>query len=173
MARKHRLIGISVVAAFLVVSGTLCIYALYHGRKHRAVFGQKGRITNKEASKVKRFKERVLLCRTAVFLHKDIPYKAKKIASNDGWQKATEALVMGLNTCLVGQRSADGKGYSGKMHPKYLDALLAHKDCQTFADRLMTFRRCQFLFEELPDHAGFDDGLGDAGETYGKLAGMQ
>jgi pentapeptide MXKDX repeat protein len=68
-------------------------------------------------------------------------------------------MLKGLNTCLVGQKSADGKGYSGKMNPKYLDELLKPKECSVFADGLMKFNKCQFLFEELIDHAGFKDPL--------------
>jgi pentapeptide MXKDX repeat protein len=160
MAGKGKKIGLGILAVLVLAGGGIGIYAWYFASQHKTEYGKKGKITKKAESKIQTFQKRVLKCKNEVFSHEKLPYKPKKDSGTDGWKKATEALVMGLKTCLRGQKSADGKGYSGKMDPKHLDALLKHEQCPSFADNLMKFKKCQFLFEELVDHAGFDDGLG-------------
>ena len=160
MAGKGKKIGLGILAVLVLAGGGVGIYAWYFASQHETEYGEEGKITKKAESKIQTFKKRVLKCKDEVFTHEKLPYKPKKGSGKDGWKKATQALVMGLKTCLRGQKSADGKGYSGKMDPRHLDDLLKHEKCPVFAANLMKFKKCQFLFEELVDHAGFDDGLG-------------
>ncbi|MDY0002600.1 MAG: hypothetical protein RBU30_14990, partial [Polyangia bacterium] len=165
---KKVLIG--VLGVLIAAGGGLGIYVWYYGSKHKVEYGKKGEITGDTEKSIKQVEGMLKQCSKEVFLHVDLPYKPKPGDRGGDFSKAVEAIVKGIRTCLIGELSADGMGYSGQMDPKHLAKLLEPKECKAFADTLVKFPFCQYLFGDLEGHAGFQE---DTGEEDGKEDGMK
>jgi hypothetical protein len=168
---KGSKIGIGLLAVIILVGGAAGIYIKIWSSKHRVDYGKKHQITKDEASQIDRFRARATECKTELFGHKDFPYKAPPTAAGEGFAKAIDVMVKEVKTCLGGQKSADGKGYSVQMQGKDFEPVLAAKTCGDFATSVVKLKACPTLFEQLIDEAGFKDPLEDSGMGAGKDAG--
>ncbi|MFH2009737.1 MAG: hypothetical protein ABI333_24295 [bacterium] len=163
LKRKKFLVGL---LAVLIVAGIgFGVYVFMFGQKHKTQFGKEHKISKKEASLIERFETQLKKCRKEVFTHKKLAYKAPSGAAESGYKKAIFAVTKEIKTCLKGQKSADGKGFSVQMQGHQLEPVAAAKTCQEFADRFYALMACETRIEALIDDAGFTDPEGVDGDT--------
>lgn len=153
---KKFLVGL--LAILVVAGGALAVYVHYYGTKHKTEYGEKHKITKKEASLVERFEVQLKKCSKEVFTHEKLPYKPPKGAAADGFKKAVSVVAKEIRVCLQGQKTADGKGFSPpNMQGKQLEPLASAKSCKEFADKFVSLVACETRIEALIDDAGFSD----------------
>ena len=153
---KKFLVGL--LAVLIVAGGAFGVYIYMFGKKHKTEYGEKHKITKKEASLVERFETQLNKCAKDVFTHAKLPYKPPKAAAADGYKKAVGVVAKEIRVCLQGQKTADGKGFSPpNMQGKQLEPLAAAKTCKEFADKFVSLVACETRIEALIDDAGFID----------------
>jgi hypothetical protein len=160
---KKFLVGL--LALLIVAGGAAGVYIYMFGKKHKTEYGEKHKITEKEASLVERFETQVKKCAKVLFTHEKLPYKPPKGAEADGYKKASGVVIQEIRVCLQGQKTADGKGFSPpNMQGSQLEPLAAAKSCKEFADKFVSLVACETRLEALIDDAGFIDPEDDDAE---------
>lgn len=154
------------LAFVIVAGGAIGIYIWHFSSKHKTEYGKKGEVSPEAAKQIALIRTRLEECRKEVFLHPKLPYRPKAVDREGDFQKAIDAMTKKLEACIIGEVSADGKGYSGQMEAKNLALLLEHKECKSFADDFATFDKCQVFHEPLIENAGFEEAEapGDGGQ---------
>jgi hypothetical protein len=170
LGKGHK-IGIGILGALILLGGAAGVYITLWSSKHKVDYGKKHEITKDEASRIDRFRARMNECKADLFSHKEFPYKAPASAAGEGYAKAIDVMVKEVKTCLGGQKSADGKGYSVQMQDKDFEPVLASGSCADFATAVVKLKACPTLFEQLIDEAGFKDPLEEGGMGTGMDAG--
>lgn len=165
---RGKKIGLGILVTLVVLGAALGIYVWIFSMRHKPEYGKKHDISKKEQTAIVRFENRLKECRKEVFTHKDFPYKPSADAIKEEFKKGIRVMIKEVRSCLQGQKSDDGKGYSVQMQGKQLEPIIKANTCADFARQVIGIKACATMFEALiTDKAGFKDPLDDGDEKEG------